>query len=482
MKCPNCGANIPEGKLYCEACGAELQIVPDIDVDFDVESEMKKTLSNIAKNEFSDDLDDDFDFDDDPNLLSYILSGKAGGKIFYSILAIVLVAILIAAVVLGKRISSQKSLDYQLEKAEEYIQSNNLLQAISYLEEAYKIDKDSQYLFKIADYYYTLGRENDAIFTLINISTGEFARKDKEEAYRKIFTLYETSGNYRKIADLLETCEVESILDEYSDYRVIVPSFNYDGGTYNETIAVKASSAIKGKVHYTIDGSTPTKDSPVFDSPIFLEYGSYTINAVFENRFGELSEVVSNKYLIDVDFVFEPTILTESGEYHEATQIEADVPVMYNLFYTTDGSDPDRNSTKYTGPIQMPLGITTYKFVSYATDGTQSAIVEREYDLNFGSDVTEGSALFALKSTLMDKGINLDLDGHRPGVDGNFLYVFTTAYKVLGQNDAFFIVEYYVNTNGTTTKTGTVFGVDVYNENNIYIVQPKDNDYMRVDF
>ena len=29
MKCPKCGADIPEGKFYCEKCGEALQIVPD---------------------------------------------------------------------------------------------------------------------------------------------------------------------------------------------------------------------------------------------------------------------------------------------------------------------------------------------------------------------------------------------------------------------------------------------------------------------
>ena len=30
MKCKNCGAAIPEGYLYCEKCGQEVQIVRDL--------------------------------------------------------------------------------------------------------------------------------------------------------------------------------------------------------------------------------------------------------------------------------------------------------------------------------------------------------------------------------------------------------------------------------------------------------------------
>lgn len=486
MKCPNCNAEIPEGKLYCEECGAELQIVPDIDIDLDIETEMQNTMSSIVENEFYDDDDyedeDDIDFDDDPNLLSFLLSGRAGGKVFYAIFIILIIAAGIGAIIFARQISDRKTLDYQLEKAEENIQNNNLLGAIEYLEQAYSIEKDPAYLFKIADYYYTLGRENDAIYTLSDIATGEFPTANREEAYNKIFTLYENSGNIDKISAMLESCDVESVLNNYSEYIIVNPEFNYEAGTYQETIIVKLSAPKEGKIHYTTDGTQATINSPVYDSPLFLEFGSYTVSAVFENKAGQVGDTITKKYLIDVDFVFEPTINTDSGEYSEATVIEADVPVNYNLFYTTDGTDPDRSSTKYTGPIQMPFGHSTYKFISYATDGTQSTIIERDYYLTFNSGVTEASAVLALQMRLVEKGINEDLAGHRPGVDGNFVYIFTTAYPVEGNGDAFFVVEYFVNSNGVTTRTGTVFGIDVYNENNIYIVQPKGNGYMRVEF
>ena len=57
MICPNCGAKIPDDKLYCEKCGAEFQIVPDYDVE--VEGEIDKTLKNIGNNDYK-----DIEFDD----------------------------------------------------------------------------------------------------------------------------------------------------------------------------------------------------------------------------------------------------------------------------------------------------------------------------------------------------------------------------------------------------------------------------------
>lgn len=31
MKCPNCGNELEPGKIYCDHCGHEIQIVPDYD-------------------------------------------------------------------------------------------------------------------------------------------------------------------------------------------------------------------------------------------------------------------------------------------------------------------------------------------------------------------------------------------------------------------------------------------------------------------
>lgn len=44
MKCKKCGAEIPKGKLYCNVCGAEVQLVPDYNF---LEDDM---LSDIIQN------------------------------------------------------------------------------------------------------------------------------------------------------------------------------------------------------------------------------------------------------------------------------------------------------------------------------------------------------------------------------------------------------------------------------------------------
>ena len=36
MKCPNCGAPLTDGNLFCEKCGEEIHIVPNYDPDTDL--------------------------------------------------------------------------------------------------------------------------------------------------------------------------------------------------------------------------------------------------------------------------------------------------------------------------------------------------------------------------------------------------------------------------------------------------------------
>ena len=49
MKCPNCGAQIPINSLYCETCGEDIHIVPNIDFnDLDIQDTMDGILEHIT--------------------------------------------------------------------------------------------------------------------------------------------------------------------------------------------------------------------------------------------------------------------------------------------------------------------------------------------------------------------------------------------------------------------------------------------------
>lgn len=61
-----------------------------------------------------------------------------------------------------------------------------------------------------------------------------------------------------------------------------------------------------------------------------------------------------------------PFFLTESGFYESAFYLEIDVPEGCSVYYTLDSSIPDRNATRYTGPIYIDnatLNENTYSMI-----------------------------------------------------------------------------------------------------------------------
>ena len=47
MKCTNCGADIPEGHMYCDACGREVHMVPEFEPE--IENEIHRSLRGVGK-------------------------------------------------------------------------------------------------------------------------------------------------------------------------------------------------------------------------------------------------------------------------------------------------------------------------------------------------------------------------------------------------------------------------------------------------
>lgn len=462
MICPQCGADINEDTLYCEKCGTEFQIVPEIDVDF--ERSMGETMSQIVDNEFTEyeTCDDDELEYGDVTILSWLFSKHKLGFLFYIAIALVLIVIIYASLHIVNTMKTQSSKEYQIEMAQKALADNDIHKAIDYYQEAYNSDKnDCEILFTIADLYYTLEQNDDAIIKLEEIAqTDDFPLESREEAYLKIIQLYSTADDYENVKNVLEKCDIPSVVEDFKDYLAPEPTYSMEEGTYKETIAVKLSSDIPGTIHYSLDGTVPGPNSPVYESPIFLEYGNYTIRSVFINEKGVSSEPVSKNYLIDVAFSFEPDVLTESGMYTKATLIEVDVPSQYTVYYTNDGTDPDKSSNKYLYPIPLPLGHSSYKFISYAMDGTPSSIVEKDYNISIQTDITPAIAVNMLVEGLVQRGYLSGYDGTKEGVVGRYLYIYSVPYPISGIGSVYFIVEYFEDASGNQYRTNKNFAVD----------------------
>lgn len=449
MKCPQCGNDFVEGHLYCDVCGNELQIVPDFEPE--IENSIQENLSGIVE---------DLGYTEDAfeqtrempmkhfNIKLQVISLKK--QILIALAAIVLC-------VIGVIVYQNNSYHFQVKKAKQSADMGNYTQAISYLDRAIDLnDEELEAKLMIADCYCENGQIEKAEIILREIISMDSANL---EAYRKLIAIYEADEDYTRINKILRENGTETVLREFSSYVALPPEFSYTSGSYDEVVPLKLSSNTTGIIYYTLDGTTPTTESDVYTSPIFLENGSHQINAMFINDKGVASESVYQTYVINVTVPLEPKISVDSGTYTTPTLIEAEIPNGCNIYYTVDGSEPTLNSVPYVMPISMPTGESVFKFVTYSPEGVAGPVATRNYNLEVDTLLTVESAVSLLVKGLTDRGIILDFQGSVPGMSGHNSYISSTLISS-GTRIYYLIVEYYNDPTGMISKTGNMYAVD----------------------
>lgn len=463
MKCPHCGHEMPEEYLICDKCGEEIRIVPDFEPE--IENSITETLSTLVSlQEEPEDGEETAAEEDVETEEFYVSSQKRGrGVQIVLALAILLVVGLISYSLYTFHI---KTVEYQINRAETYAESGDYDQAIACLEAAYAAyPEEARILFLEADYYYLQEQDTSAISALMRIidkeNSSRYSEEDVEEAYSKIITIYANQESYGQINDLLRDCENERIVSMFQGYLAMEPEFSYVEGSYAEVIPLKLSSNTSGTIYYTLDGTKPDKNSPIYTAPLFLETGEYTVSAFFVNDYGIESDIVTKTYVINLAVPNAPEVELYSGEYSEATMIAVEPAEGCKIFYTTDESEPTADSVPYTGPIPMPLGTTLFKFVNISSEGIASEVTTRTYTLRLRGAIATDTAVANLVNRLVETGYLEDATGRNVRQAGTLSYQFSSVLRV-GWDDYYTIYEYYDDGTGILSRTDKVFLVQVY--------------------
>lgn len=462
MKCPKCGAVIPDGSLYCETCGEDIHIVPDFEPE--IEYSIKETLNGLVEDIAGKGEENEQVKLSDGGMKRQIKNNKG-----LLIAGTVCVTVFVLAIIgIGIYFYRYNSLEYQLGRATQCLANQQYEDAIGYYERALLLDdKNIAAKFMLADVYYAVDRKNDAISMLLEIAytgndTNTVAAEDLVKAYTKIIHIYEEQDNYEAIRDLLNECENPDIFNLFQEYSAKEPGFSYEEGTYNTVVPLKLTAPTKGTVYYTVDGSVPNESSEIYTTPIFLETGDYTISAMFVNSFGISSEVVTQKYHVEVIRPVEPEISVDSGVYNHPTMIEIDVMEGYEVYYTTDGTEPTENSIKYTGPIPMPLGLSMFRFITYDENQLQSDVVTKNFKLELTTDMTPESAVYKVMEALVVRGKIYDFNGNSAETDSKYQYLFQYAVTIENAGDFYVIAEVIEDGAGNRDRTGSNYAVDIY--------------------
>lgn len=479
MKCPRCGSEIKDGRLFCEKCGEEIRIVQDFEPELEVNMEGNISIEDeisMEENLSSDVILSD-DMEENLSMEENLLTEESGAEPWWSrvwrkigkrvslltvrqrmVMAVVLVLLLSA--VLGLAVAGVRhfSADYQYDKALEYINKKDYARACSYAERAVELNPGNvDYLVRLAGCFCAMGNEEETIDLCLRIIEMD---ESNEAAYKRLISIYEKREEYDIINELLLSCGNEQIVNQYPGFIAKPPEFSFKGGVYNETISLKMLANTQGTIYYTVDGSKPDEGSLVYSSPVFLESGQYDIRAVFINSYGVESDETQEHYFVDVTVPEAPLVSPEEGEYSRPTIISVEAPEDYTVYYTTDGTLPTADSIQYTGPFSMPVGVNTFRFVSYSAAGVAGVETQVRYSLNLHAALSIEAAKNKLLFELVNAGIIQDMNGSVKTGSGHNVYGFKYAVTVEG-TDYYLYREYYEDDAGNRAGTGTDYVVSI---------------------
>jgi hypothetical protein len=476
MKCPNCGADMKEETLYCESCGAEIHIVPDFEPE--LEDAFQQTIDNITNDIWKDkekpNAGDDFENADEN------LSKTPHNRIKLALLLCVSVVMLILIDIISVNIYHNFSLNYQTEMARKYSDSQNYDKAIRYYNRAIELNGEDVLLkIELADVYFRQNNKMEYEYLLREIVKDENASEEQiESAYGKLIAIYRSRGDYQAINDFLLASGNSAVISAYQGYIAMEPEFSVIEGAYTSIQPLKLTASGSGKIYYTTDGTDPDADSIQYTTPILLENGDYVIKAVYVSENNIYSSIATKSYHIEIDELPIPEVSVISGEYNFPINIEI-MDDYESVYYTTDGSTPDENSTLYTAPIPMPVGKSTFKFVRVEA-GMSSEIVECSYQLTLNTEYTPQQAEEKVVEYCMSIGKIYDKSGHFEDSSAAYKYQYQYVTNINEVDDFYVIMEIFRAADGSLTRTGTYYAVNVYTQE-IYRLAINDTGYILSD-
>ena len=460
MKCPNCGFDIPEGHMYCDNCGTEINFVPEFEPE--VENEINATLSGVA-----DELNKDERIKEEKLEKKKAFFDAVKSK-HYLIAIAVFVVVLTALVGTLLYSFSGKSAYSYMRTAESQKNAGKTQEAIDTLTEANRLFPDnSDIIFRISDYYLEIQDAENAVNTLKLITDSDsFSDETVANAYESIISIYKQSSDYSGIAEVLndKTDDVASSLKE--KYIPASPYISPASGEFDDYLSIVIDNKNyegESKVYYTVNDGNPDENSILYENEIVIDSpGNYSVKAVCINEYGIASSVVEKNYIVIEGLPSAPEILEPSGDYNQNTMIVAVAEEGCTIFYTTDGSDPTTESKQYISPLIMPVGTSHYKFVAINAEGEMSEIVERDYHLVFTRLISTEQAVTAVINTLVRLDYLLDTSGKVRGIDGYHTYLYDKVIEIEGAGEYYCIVEYHTNNDLSSSPTGLLYAVNTH--------------------
>lgn len=365
MKCPKCGIEVEKGSLYCPKCLAEVPWVSEY-----------STLETLMKREEISQQEDTEVKEETPGIKKTGTHKKRLKKRTIFFWSVLLGVFFVSA---GAHYYIQNhSYFYLYQKACKAYQAKEYEETLEYTQRALEVEKDSVdasiLMAKSMDH---LGDPDSAVVILQKAVEDN---PDSLEVYQELVYILEKKGAYEEIKILLSKCSNAKILKAMSDYICEDPVPSVETGVYSETFAVEIEADAE-YIYYTLDGSEPTEKSMLYTGPIPIEEGVTELKVYCVNEKNIPSDKIYRKYMVYAEKPQAPVVTPAGGEFHKKTHIEMSVPAGCTGYYAFD-KIPTKDSTKYTGPVNMPEGVHTFYGIVISQNGKASDVTSVTYNLN----------------------------------------------------------------------------------------------------
>ena len=336
MKCRYCKAEIPEGELYCKKCGREVQIVPD----YNPLEEMLTAQIQLDGNEQESELDQYINQKRRNNNRTGQSAGRNTGRS----------ASRTTEAMTGRRMTGNTTGQMLTEKERRKRQS-----AKAARKKALRRKRRIVLLIMAA----IVVLAGAGFYVVYQNSYNGIMKKAQKAAQSKDYT---TAEAYYKQAISKNTKKADAYTGLADVY--LLQDKTDEGTTLFEEAVSKQSGNVelyKACMDFYLKSDQNMKIPELLDS-------------VSDSMLEKLSD-----YVVD-----EPKFSLEDSTTYDDVQkllLTADKDTIY---YTTDGTDPDLTSTKYTSEgIQISEGETTIKAIAVNKKGVPSSISKKIYTVEF---------------------------------------------------------------------------------------------------
>jgi len=296
-------------------------------------------------------------------------------------------------------------------------------------------DDDAKDLDRIVTFVWNQDSQSDN-YTL-NLSpiqdfTAELFATQTTDTTQVVVTDYESTYYWRVRGESSDSIGAWSEVRSFTTRSNVLPqpSITPNEGTYSDSVQVSMSSGTEGAViYYTIDGSTPTKESSLYETG-FILYGPDTVTVkAIAMADGYINSAVSEAtfQLTKTPVAVSPEFTPKGGLYMDSVSITLSSSTSGAvIYYSQDGSIPTSESTLYEGPIALaaPDSITI-KAIATAEGNNPSPVSQATYVVKQRPQVAApvisptddqytDSVRISMSSSTQDASIYYTLDGSEP--------------------------------------------------------------------